>query len=118
MTRKYTRRSESVKPPTKPPTKLLAEPKTNTSDTFTINQTYEYKPPAVCLHDLAEKGPVHLLQGEKGMGLLIHHLNGRDSVNMQSLTTGQGFVLSRESARVLGALLTIWAEGDTFALAG
>lgn len=102
-------------------TKRAARPKLpvgSKTDTFTVSQTCEFNPPAARLYDLAKKGPVHLLQGEKGMGLLIHHLSGPTTVSLVSLTTGQGFMLSRESARVLGALLSSWAEGDTFALAG
>lgn len=86
--------------------------------------------PAVVMIDLAEKGPVHLLDSAQGGGLLIHHAQGSESICLRSMTNGKGFSLSRDAARELGAHLTEWAgpkpktsisewssEGDSWALA-
>jgi hypothetical protein len=79
---------------------------------FIAMKTLTTEPP-VKVVDLAAKGPVHLIQTRKGPGLLLHYAQGPDTVVLISLATGQGFGLSRDSARALGGLLNGWAgEGE------
>lgn len=61
------------------------------------------------LRDLSASGPVHLLLSDESAGLLIHHAAHPGSVSLQSMTTGQGFSLSRCAARLLAKHLAAWA---------
>lgn len=62
--------------------------------------------------DLAARGPVHILKSSQGKGLLVHHEGGSDSIILQSLSTGQRFMLSKEATRELAKFLAEWAGPD------
>lgn len=77
-----------------------------------MNFVKENIAPSCVMIDLSDSGPVNLIMTGKGKGLLIHHAFGGDPdkhVTVVSLTTGDGFTLTKDAASKLAFYLLKWS---------